>query len=102
MADRIVFRYPEMGKAAEDIRGIANRYSSAANTFVSEFDDAIKEWEGASKDKMKTFIDVPVKEYINDTIPKLLEALAQLLEANAKQMEDADNQISENIPTSLG
>ena len=41
-------------------------------------------------------------EYTRDTIPQLLKALAELLEANADQMESADHQIAENIPTSLG
>ena len=101
MAD-IVFKYPEMRQAAEYIKGIAARYKSTATTFESDFIAAIKDWEGESKDKMQQFISGPVMEYTRDTIPQLLEALAELLAANADQMESADHQIAENIPSSLG
>ena len=101
MAD-IVFRYPEMRQAANEITALAAKYKSAATTFESDFIAAISDWEGESKDKMQKFISGPVMEYTRDTIPQLLEALAQSLEANATQMENADHQIAENIPTSLG
>jgi uncharacterized protein YukE len=100
MAD-FVFRFPEMRQAVSDIRDISSNYKSIASQFQSDFDGATKEWEGESKEALKYFIDTPVMEYINETIPKLLDGLAELLEANAKQMEDADHQIAENIPKSL-
>ena len=100
MAD-IVFKYPEMRQAVEDIKAIAARYKSAASTFESDFIAAINGWEGESRDKMQQFISGPVMEYISDSVPQLLEALAELLSANADQMESADHQIAENIPTSL-
>lgn len=100
MAD-IVFKYPEMRQAVEDIKGIAARYKTTATTFESDFIASIKDWEGESKDAMQKFISGPVMEYTRDTIPQLLEALAQLLASNADQMENADHQIAENIPTSL-
>lgn len=101
MAD-IVFRYVEMRQAAEDIRAIAERYKGAANTFESEFAGAVANWEGESKDKMMQFVSGPVMEYTRDTVPSLVNALAELLDANANQMESADRQIAENIPTTLG
>lgn len=97
MAD-IVFRYPEMRDAAAAIQDIATRYKTAATTFETDFTAAISGWEGESKDKMQKFISGTVKEYTYDTVPKLLEALAALLNANADQMENADRQIAENIP----
>lgn len=101
MAD-IVFKYVEMRQAVEDIRGLSERYKAAASTFESDFTAAIKEWEGESKDAMQTFITGPVMEYTRDSVPQLILAMAELLEANATQMENADRQIAENIPTSLG
>ena len=101
MAD-IVFRYPEMRQAASDIKAIATRYQTAASTLETDFSAAIKDWEGESKDAIQKFVSGPVMEYTRDTIPQLLKALAELLEANADQMESADHQIAENIPTSLG
>lgn len=101
MAD-IVFRYPEMRQAVTDIQGIAARYKTAATTLESDFTTAISEWEGESKDAMQKFISGPVMGYIRDTVPQLLDALAELLAANADQMESADHQIAESIPKSLG
>ena len=83
MAD-IVFRYVEMRQAAADIKALAARYKSAATTFESDFLGSIS---GS------------VMEYTRDTIPQLLEALSDLLSANADQMESADRQIAENIPS---
>lgn len=97
MAD-IIFKYPEMRKAAADIRAIAQKYKTAGATFESDFTAAINGWEGESKDKMQKFISGTVKEYTQTTVPQLLDALSALLEANADQMEKADNQIAENIP----
>jgi hypothetical protein len=41
-------------------------------------------------------------QYINETVPNLIKGLAELLNANADQMEKADQQIADNIPQSLG
>lgn len=101
MAD-IVFRYKEMEKAAQDIKDLATKYKTASDTFASSFTDAVQNWEGSSKDAMLRFITGPVSEYTGVTIPKLLDSLAELLLANAKQMASADDQIAQNIPTSLG
>lgn len=101
MAD-IVFKYTEMGQAVTDIDNLAKQYKSAADTFETDFLAAITNWEGASKDKMSTFISGPVKEYMGTTVPKLLNSLAELLKANVEQMQSADQQIADNIPTSLG
>lgn len=101
MAD-IVFRYPEMRQAVSSIKDLANQYKAAATTLESSFNGAVTDWEGESKDAMVRFISGPVMEYTRDTIPQLLEGLADLLAANADQMESADQQIAANIPTSLG
>ena len=98
MAD-IVFRYVEMRQAAADIKALAARYKSAATTFESDFLGSISGWEGESKDALQKFISGSVMEYTRDTIPQLLEALSDLLSANADQMESADRQIAENIPS---
>ena len=101
MAD-IIFKYPEMRKAASDVAGYAKDYTTAANTFESDFLSSISGWEGTSKDKMQAFISGPVKEFIGTTVPQLVDGLSQILSANADQMEKADQQIADNIPSSLG
>ena len=101
MAD-IVFKYVDMRKAVEDIKTVAGKYKTAAVPFEMDFLASITEWEGESKEAMQKFISGPVMEYMRDTVPQLLESLADLLAANADQMESADHQIAENIPTTLG
>lgn len=101
MAD-IVFKYTEMESAAGQIDELAGKYTAAANSFEEGFIGATTQWEGATKDKMSAFISGPVKEYMGVTVPKLLNSLAELLRANAKQMQSADDQIASNIPTTLG
>lgn len=100
MAD-IVFRYPEMKTASEAIRGIASQLKTNSDTFMSDFNSAISAWEGDIKISLTNFINGPVNEYTGDTIPALINALADLLDANAQQMESADKQIAESIPKSL-
>ena len=101
MAD-IVFKYPDMRTAVTTIEDLSKDYKTAADTFESDFLSAISAWEGTSKDKMQTFISGPVKEFIGDTVPQLVSGLSQMLAANADQMENADQQIADNIPSSLG
>lgn len=101
MAD-IVFRYTEMRQTATNIRNIATQYKSAGDAFERDFVNAVSDWEGESHDALVKFISGPTLEYMSVTIPKLLEALAQLLEDNAAQMEKADQEIAANIPQSLG
>ena len=101
MAD-IVFKYDEMNAAVTQIKDLASQYKSAADTFENDFLSAISSWEGDSKDKMSSFISTPVKEYMATTVPKLLESLADLLQSNISQMQKADQQIAENIPSTLG
>lgn len=97
MAD-IVFRYKEMRSAADEMDNIATRYQTSAETFENDFLASISSWEGESKEKMQKFVTGTVREYIHETIPQLVKALAELLRANADQMESADRQIAENIP----
>ena len=101
MAD-IVFNYEKMRETANTIRDIATRYQSAASTLESDFTNAVSSWEGESHDKMVQFISGAVMEYTRETVPKLLNALAELLDENANQMEKADADIGASIPQSLG
>lgn len=100
MAD-IVFRYTQMRQAVEDIKEIGSRYESAAETLNTDFTNAIKSWEGDSKEALNSFMTGAVYDYTHTTIPGLMTALADLLEANANSMEKADKEIADNIPQSL-
>ena len=101
MAD-IVFRYEAMRGIVNDLRSLATQYQSTAQRFESDFASAVTSWEGDSKEKLLSFIQGSVNDYISNTVPQVVNGLADLLEANVKIMEEADQQISENIPQSLG
>jgi len=101
MAD-IVFRYEEMRNAASQMDDIAARYKAASEKFQQAYLDATSSWEGATKDAMEKFITIAVGEYMGTTVPGVVTALAELLRANADQMQNADQQIAENVPQSLG
>ena len=83
MAD-IVFRYEAMNSIVAQIKAIAQRYKSAATTFDSDFVASISEWEGESKEKMQSFIQGAVQKYIGETIPTLINSIAELLEQRGK------------------
>lgn len=100
MAD-IVFKYDQMKNAANQIQDIANRYKAASDKFQTDFTEATSPWEGASKDKMMQFVTGAVNEYMGTTVPGIVNALADLLNANAENMQDADQQIADSIPSSL-
>lgn len=101
MAD-IVFKYNEMTTAAGQIREIATKYKTIADTLQNDFASAASAWEGDSKDAMTAFMTQGVNEYTAVTVPQLLNGLADLLDANNEQMKSADAGIAENIPSTLG
>ena len=98
----IVFKYEEMENAAKQIDGLQQQFSTNGKNFVTDFTASIADWEGESKEKMKTFIEGAVQTYMVETVPGILGSLAELLRQNAAQMQQADAQIAENIPQSLG
>lgn len=100
MAD-IVFKYDEMRTAVAQIADISARYKAAADKFQSDFAAATASWEGASKDKLTAFVTGPVNQYMGTTVPGIVTAMSELLKANAEQMETADKQIADGIPSSL-
>lgn len=100
MAD-IVYKFDQMRSAAAKIEDIAQRYKTASDKFQSDFAEAVTGWEGASKDKLSNFISVAVNEYTGTTVPGVVNSLSELLKANAEQMEKADQQIADNIPSEL-
>lgn len=102
MAD-MRFNYNEMNKVVQDIRtSIKVSYQNAGAKLVEDFQNAVASWEGDSKEKLVTLFQTAVNDYLTNSIPNALEALATLLEENAKQMSQADQQIADQIPTSLG
>lgn len=101
MADRIVFRYPEMDSIASKIDGYASEYEQAARTFLSAMQSATESWEGASKDKFTTLVEGSIYKHMHESVPQMVTGLASLLKNNAETMKNADDEIAKNIPQSI-
>lgn len=101
MADRIVFRYPEMESAAGKIDTYAGEYEQAAATFLSAIQAATASWEGDSKNKFTALVEGSVYAYMHESVPQMVKGLAQLLRNNATTMQNADAEIAKNIPDSI-
>lgn len=101
MADRIVFKYPEMESVAGKIDGYAAEYEQAATTFLSAIQAATASWEGTSKDKFMNLVENSVYQYMYTSVPQMVTGLATLLRNNASTMENVDSEIAKNIPDSI-
>lgn len=101
MADRIVFKYPEMDSVATKIDGYAGEYEQAAATFLAAIQNATADWEGESKNKFTALVEGSVYSYMHESVPQMVKGLAELLRSNAKTMENADAEIAKNIPDSI-
>ena len=101
MADRIVFKYPEMESVAGKIDTYAGEYEQAAATFLSAIQVATALWEGDSKNKFTTLVEGSVYTYMHESVPQMVKGLAQLLRNNATTMQNADAEIAKNIPDSI-
>lgn len=101
MANRIVFRYPEMENSASKIEGFAGEYEQAAATFLNAMQAATASWEGASKDKFTVLVEGSIYKYMHESVPQMVRGLATLLKNNAETMANADSEIAKNIPDSV-
>ncbi len=100
MANDIRYDFAKMNVAITKIDNLVAQYKSAAETFNTDFLTAINGWEGASKDKMLLLM-ASVKSYTGTQIPQAVGSLAELLKNNVEQMQSADQQIADNIPSEL-
>lgn len=100
MANDIRYDFAKMNAAITKIENLTEKYKNAAETFDTDFLTAINGWEGASKDKMLKLM-ASVKSYTGTQIPQAVGSLAELLKNNVEQMQSADQQIADNIPSEL-
>ena len=97
----IIFRYPEMESAASQLNNLAGQYRQAAGALMQQMEVAIQPWEGASKDRFNQFVQGSVNEYMSQTVPQIVEALAHMLSTNAQHMQQADAEVASSLPTTL-
>lgn len=86
-----------VSSAVEAINGYATSYSKAGEALISSLNRAIADMEGASKDAFKTLIDGDINTFVGTDLPKAIEGMASLLEANRDNFEKVDQQIADNI-----
>lgn len=101
MADRIVYRYPDMESVAGKIDGYSTRYAEAGSRLISSIDAATADWEGASKDKFMALVNGSVNNYVTKSVPEWVAALAKVLRQDITSMQEADDQIAASIPDSI-
>jgi hypothetical protein len=97
MAD-IVINYTYMAQQVEKLQELAAQYKAKGKAFNTAYNAATADWTGATKDAMKKFVDTTVKNYMEESVPGVLNGLANLLDANINQFSNADAQIASNIP----
>ena len=97
MAD-ITINYGSMENVVSQLETLKKSYETEAETFQKNFSTATAEWTGATKDAVAAFIAGSVKTYTHDSVPGVITALKELLQANINQFSSADQQIAQNIP----
>ncbi len=83
--------------AVEAITKCYGDYKTAGENFVTDFNSAITEMEGAAKDALKTLIDGAVKTFVETDLPTAVDGMSQLLEGNRDNFEKVDQQLADSI-----
>ena len=86
--------------AVSNIKTISGTYKSEGEAFIAALNGAIAEMEGETKDALSKFInegDGSVKTFVEESLPKAVEGMSDLLEANRSNFEDTDKKIAESI-----
>lgn len=85
------------GSGEGALGGIAASYKNAGDEFIQALKTAISSMEGETKDALMTFFTEKVEPFVTEDLPNAVKSAAILLEANRKNFEDVDRQISESI-----
>lgn len=83
--------------ARDEIKRIAGEYQTAGEEFIKDFNNAIAEMEGETKDALKHLIDTDVNTFVATDLPEAVKGMAELLEANRTNFIDVDKQIADSI-----
>ena len=85
------------GDTQGTLAGIALKYQTAGNELMEALATAISTMEGETKDALDNFFKNDVKTFVTEELPKAINSMSVLLEANRQNFEDVDRQIAENI-----
>lgn len=83
--------------AVDAISTCSTDYKTAGENFVTEFNSAINEMEGAAKDALKALIDGDVKTFVETDLPTAVKGMSDLLEGNRSNFESVDSQLASSI-----
>lgn len=86
-----------VSSAVTEISDIAGQYETVGKSFIENFNSAIAEMEGETKDALKNFVNSTVQEFVETNIPKAIDGMAQLLEANRTNFINVDLEIAQQI-----
>ena len=86
-----------VSSAVDAINGYATSYRTVGETLISSLNSAIADMEGAAKDAFKALIDGDINTFVANDLPKAIEGMATLLNANRGNFERVDQQIADNI-----
>lgn len=91
-------------KVTEAVDSILNtmvqKYVDAGTTFEAEFNNAIADMEGETKDALVELYKNSYQAFLtseDEGIPSMIKSLGNLLEENRKQFESVDSQIASSI-----
>lgn len=85
------------GSTQGSYEGIAKSYQDAGTAFMEALKAAISEMEGATRDALNTFFEKDVQPFVTEDIPRAINGMSVLLEANRQNFEDVDAKIAESI-----
>lgn len=94
-ACRIV--HANVSQAVTEIGTSAKNYKTAGDAFVTAFNAAIAEMEGAAKDALAAFFKNNVQPFVTDSLPGAVEGMQSLLNSNLTSFTDVDQQIANSI-----
>lgn len=83
--------------AVTNIRDISQDYASDGQAFMSALTAAIAAMEGETKDVLQKFFTKDVQTFVVEDLPKAINGMADLLEANRENFEKVDKQIADSI-----
>lgn len=98
--DFTIVNKPIMDTADKIQREITDKFQSAGNTFVSSFENAIKDMQGEAKEALSDFFKKSYKDLVSSKengIPAMVKGLGELLEVNRKQFAQTDHNIALKI-----
>lgn len=101
MAD-IRFKYSDIQTSVTKINTIQQSYLQAGTKLIKDIETATTNWQGASKDKYLKLIQGDVNKYVTTTVPDIVKALSDMLKQNGDSMKEADTQIAQSLPETLG